>query len=505
MSQEQEYKHFILQQLQFLRGEMERALRLIDAKDKHGLMLMQQLHSAYCQMLDRDPDNPAILFSLAASQMHLGANGITIALLEKCLRGDPNVREAWNNLGGCWRQEFFLERAEECYNKALELTLKDPKCKPRDLADIYSNMGSLWVNEGCPAKGEALLAKAIEADPTNAHACWNMALIKLELKKYREGFAMYDDGFRNGTRIMRYYGNAAYVKPDDDLTGKTVVVWGEQGLGDEILFAQFIPEFIKAKNPGRVIFDCHPRLFNIWHRTFDEMGVNLHPTRKTKSEWVPREEPIHYKIALASVPQYCEVQARTYGSNAYFHPNQEKVEEMRAMMEKFANGRAIVGFGWTGGYKKTRMDQRSIPLPMWQSLFNVENTLWFSFQYTEDAEQQLGGFLQYAPQNVERIVHIPSVVKDFDYDTTLAALAACDYRLFINTTAVHACGAAALPCWTLTPTKHAWRYGGRGDELMPFYESVRQIHQGIHNDTMENALAIAKQKLIGRMKRDGKL
>ena len=174
-------------------------------------------------------------------------------------------------------------------------------------------------------------------------------------------------------------------------------------------------------------------------------------------------------------------------------------------MDKLAPGKTIVGFGWTGGYKKTRMDQRSIQLPNWQSLLDIENTVWFSFQYTEDAEQHVNAFFTYFPQYVDKIIHIPSIIKDFDYDTTLAALAACDYRLFINTTAVHACGAANIPCWTLTPTKHAWRYGLPGDEKMPFYDSVTQIHQGARNDTMEQALNIAKNRLIGQMKREGKL
>ena len=178
----------VLHQLQYMKGEMEKAIRLVNAKDKQGMILMQRLHSVYVQMLDSYPDNPAILFSVAAAQMHLGANGITIALLEKCLRIDPTVREAWNNLGGCWRQEFYLENAEACYNKALELTLQQDEPKARDIGDIYSNMGSLFVNEGNPKKAEEYLQKALDADPGNAHAAWNMGLAKLELKSTRMAF-----------------------------------------------------------------------------------------------------------------------------------------------------------------------------------------------------------------------------------------------------------------------------------------------------------------------------
>ena len=107
------------------------------------------------------------------------------------------------------------------------------------------------------------------------------------------------------------------------------MIWGEQGLGDEILFAQFIPEFIMIHKPAKVIFDCHPRLIHIWERYFGKLNVKLYPTRKTKSPWVSQEDPIHYKMAIASVPQYCESKNNALAGQQYFIPNQEKVKEMR--------------------------------------------------------------------------------------------------------------------------------------------------------------------------------
>lgn len=504
-----EYRNFIMQQLVQLRGEMERAIRLIESKNRQGLQIMAQLHNIFMQMLDTDPDNPHILFSVAAAQMYLGGNGVTIAILEKCLQQDPTIKEAWNNLGGCWRSEFFLDRAEVCYQKALEITESEdtpPERKSADIADIYSNMGSLWVNEGEPRRAETQLQKALDAQPNNPHAKWNMALAKLELKKYKEGFALYDAGFSNGTRIMRHYGNADYFTNVSEGKDKTIVIWGEQGLGDEILFAQYIPAFIEAVQPRRVIFDCHPRLESIWKRYFTKRyTVPCYPTRKTKPDWVPREEPIDYKMAIASLPQHVDpkvINGKPACGEPYFLPEPGQVDAMREQLSRIAEGRTIIGFGWTGGYKKTRMDQRSIQLPNWRPLLDeVPNAVWLSFQYTEDAEQQLNQFFQQFPQYIDKIVHLPHIVKDFNYDTTLAALFCCDYRVFINTTAVHACGAAGLDCYTLTPTKHAWRYGLPGDKQMPFYSTVEQIHQGRHNPTMEQALATVKNRLIGSIKK----
>lgn len=502
MDQQTQYILYVLNQL---RPEMEKAIRLIESKNPQGMQLMHHLHSQNLFLLNSVPDDPHVLFTAATSNMYLGHNGQAIALLEKCLSKRPELREAWNNLGGCWRQEFYLDKAERCYEKTLDLIEEDPKSTDRDYGDTYSNIGSMWVNEGNPQKAEKFLAKAIEKDPNNAHACWNMGLAKLELKKYKEGFDLYDAGFFNGTRVIRQYGNAAYFRPGNDCGGKTIVVWGEQGLGDEILFAQYIPAFVERFKPQRLVFDCHPRLVTIWQRYFTERhGIPCYGTRKTTPDWLDKEPPLDFKIAIASLPQHVPTTSLPMAlEEDYFLPEPNLVEEYRKLFTQLADGRTLVGFGWTGGYKKTRIDQRSIPLGLWRELFDIPGTVWVSFQYTDDAETQLNGFLNEYPAYADKIIHLPHIVKAFNYDDNLAALHAMDERIFINTTAVHACGASGLYAFTLTPTKHAWRYGVVGDDLMPFYTSVRQIHQGARNETMKSALRRVRNKLIGRMKRRG--
>ena len=102
-----------------------------------------------------------------------------------------------------------------------------------------------------------------------------------------------------------------------------------------------------------------------------------------------------------------------------------------------------------------------------------------SLQYTNGATEKVE---RYKKDTGHVIHHWADVVETgsekeytgYNYDHTVALVAALDLVIVPNTTAVHLCGALGKECWTFTPDACAWRYQFDGDE-MPMYESVRQF------------------------------
>jgi ADP-heptose:LPS heptosyltransferase len=313
--------------------------------------------------------------------------------------------------------------------------------------------------------------------PDHKQGSWNLGLLYLENKEYGTGFTHYAHGFFTGERIVRSYLNKEGKEADfwvgQNLDGKTIVLHGEQGIGDELLFLQFVPEFKKAHPDTRIVLDVHPRLCAAIQRSFPDIQ-DIFPTRKTSPEWntVLR---VDYKDGIGSLPKWYHASRR---KNAGWLKNDAQLAEkyrlwVEGIQKKFGQtGKPIIGVAWTGGRKKTRTDLRSIPLNEWEPILKQDATF-ISLDYNPGAELQTGSFWK---EHGVPVHHWPDVVEDQDYEHTLALAGVCDLVICINTSIVHVRGSMDLPCWTLTPHGHAWRYGKK-DRINPFYNSVIQYHQ----------------------------
>ncbi|NIV32934.1 MAG: hypothetical protein GWN58_26865, partial [Anaerolineae bacterium] len=204
-----------------------------------------------------------------------------IVLLNNAIRVHPEFAEAWNNLSVCFRREYHIDLAIEAAKKAIQFR--------KDWADPYNNIAGCYINEGRPEEGLEYADKSIELNEEGtkewAKCRWNKALMLLEMGEFKEGFDLYEDGHGAGERPVRNYSEDAdkptkYLNRLADLKpGKTVVVYGEQGMGDEIMFLSCLQNIIDTG--AEVILDCHPRMVTLFHRSFPDLEI--HNTRKREN------------------------------------------------------------------------------------------------------------------------------------------------------------------------------------------------------------------------------
>ena len=430
-------------------------------------------------MLGRKLDNYMLLFLIAACAVERGHNGLAISLLARVIEQKADFYEAYNNLGAALKAENHDGLARAAWAKALTLRDDDP--------DLLSNLGTLHIHNGTPEVAERLLKEAIALAPEHADAQFNLSFALLEQGKWRQGFRQYDEwGTKSGNRPERNYWRMGTSRPGtrtpkwNGERAKHVVVYGEQGVGDEVMFASCIPDALR--DCRAVVFDCHPRLATVFERSF---GIPCFGTRKRDEiEWVETlPHAIDAQCAVSTLARLYRRRTKDFPKTPYLSARPELVEKWRSRLSPGLN----VGISWRGGNMKTRMDLRSIPLPALRPILDQARDgaiRFYSLQYHQDAAEEVGEVT--GADGMPLVSHWYDAngwtcdgrgrpVEKGSLEDQFALIAALDLVISICASAVHFAGALGKECWCLVPSRPAWRYGLKGP--MPWYGTVRLFRQ----------------------------
>lgn len=417
-----------------------------EARSYHERGQVDLAITKYQALLNKDPHNAVLLYYLGTAYLQGGYNGMAANLLIAACNLKPNFGDGYCNLGVCYKNELHSDRAQMAWEAAL-------KCEDQTYskAGVLANIGGLYVNAGCPEKAIEWYDKALKLTPDDAHTKSNKGLALLEMGQWKEGWELYEYGIKAGSRKIKQYGLPYWEGKE----GETVIVCGEQGIGDEIMFASVLPDIIRISK--RVILDCHPRLERLFKRSFPT--VEVHPTRKSPdTAWV-KSHPEAKQLLIGSLGKFFRPNAASFPKTPYL-----KAE---------AQGFKGIGIAWAGGAKNTNAADRSLVLSDLAPILKAKPATFYSLQYTASAARDV---CQFEGDTGIAVKHWPKYVECFDYDITAGFVAGLDSIVSVCTTMVHLAGALGVPCLCLTPKKVAWRYGLTGDS-MPWYNSVKTIRQ----------------------------
>jgi tetratricopeptide (TPR) repeat protein len=415
----------------------------------------RQIEQAIPVLIDHLNDNfhdEEALFMLGACFLDRGKPGMGSALNRLAIqirtdKGQP-FPEALKNLGACFKAENRMDAAEEVWRLALEVA-------PNNIekAQLLSNLGGLHINNGDPEVALPLFDEALRTDPTCEGGRFNRGMVHLELGNWRQGWADYGAGFGTGDRIDRRYKN---LPEWDGTPGQTVIVWGEQGIGDEIMFASVLPDLIKVSK--KVIFDCHPRLVKLFERSFP--GVEIHGTRKLQSylPWLDETEA-DASLCLSSLTTFFRNEDKDFPGKPYLKSGLALKNYPHSDSYEIRQKPFRIGISWAGGTKKTRGDLRSIALKHWLPILAVNGPEFYSLQYSPEAAADVCSLEE---ETGFRVRHYPGHVQCTDYDKTASFVASMDLVITVCTSIHHLSNALGVPTWTLVPSKPAWRYGAKG-------------------------------------------
>lgn len=394
-------------------------------------------------ILDDDPNNAPALNFAGYVAMRLHQDTVAYQYLKRAIQEDPKRAPTWSNFGLAAQH---LGRHEECLAACLKAVELD-----KNYALGWTNAGSSLVMMSRWLEAEKAATTALEINPNERNSQCNLAHTKLAQHQWAEGWKHWELSLGSEQRKEWAYGEEPRW---DGTKGKCVVVYGEQGLGDEIMFGSCIPDAIK--DCKKVIVDCDPKLEGLFKRSFPKADV--YGTRRDDSPHWLEAARIEARCSIGSLPQFYRNSEDAFPGTPYLKADPDKVLMWKALWK--SKGKKVIGICSEGGAKYTNKRGRSIPVEAWESLF-AQDAIFVSLDYRDGIEHR-------------KLERYDTIAKSPDYDDTAALIASLDAVVGVNTTAIHCADGLGIPAHILVPTYHQWRYAG--DYV--WSKTAKLYHQG---------------------------
>lgn len=463
-------------------GDLERAeqryLRMlnitphqIDALYNLGLLYrrMGRLEFAadcYRRVLEQKPDHTHALNNMANLYNLVGQNQQAEVYYRKCLAIEPNHAEALCNLGRVYYRQNQWELAVQHFRRAIEAKGHYP--------DAFVNLGVAGFDKGMDEFCLAMHQAALNIDPEHKGAKTARAMIWLLQGDFARGWAEYEARF--GSHDGPALRNFPIKRWDGSAQPTHLYVHAEQGLGDSLQFARYLPTLIEAGH--RVSFEVQTPLIGLFQQL---NAVTLISAQQSK---IPSDCGAH--IALMSLP---------YALKTFLPHPPPAAQYLKAKPTHLSKWREILGprtgkrriaIGWAGSKSHGRDRLRSIPLSQWSFLKDLTNLEILSAQ--KDLTEEDQSLLQ-AWSWADYAHHIQ------DFDDTAALLDQVDLLLSVDTSLVHLAGSLGVQTLVMLPFAPDWRWGKSGNETI-WYPKATLIRQQTFAD-WSPVFTEVRQRLVG--------
>jgi tetratricopeptide (TPR) repeat protein len=486
---------------------------------------LRQAADAYLRAISIAPENMALRIELAVALLELNQSNDAISLLQFVLNREPDSMEAHGNIGIALQRRhrpvealphFARAAAGDPRNVLLQnnyaLALREAErldeaeqvlqaAYAREPAHptTRSNLAMVLVDLGRTAEARALLEPLIASAPefiearcTLARALQDLGDADAALSHIEHALAQAPDNAN--TRMMRAFEmlcRADFARGWDDyaarlltqeapyggfpfpewqgepLSGKAVLVYAEQGIGDEIMFASCFGDLMNEA--ARTVIECDPRLHALFVRSFP--GAAVLPRRlKGEHPSVAEAGSIDVQLPAGSLPRRYRPNWQSFPRHhGYLQPDPAKVAAYKARLAALP-GSCRIGLSWRGGLARTRRALRSVEPRTLAPLIERDGIQIVCLQHAAsgadlEALRAIGG---------DRVHRWPEALTDAD--ETAALMAALDCTVTVCNYLVHLGGALGLDVRVMVPASPEWRYLRQGSE-MPWYPSVRLTRQ----------------------------
>lgn len=422
--------------------------------------------------LRMDPEDPAALCLLVTILCNTDKVAVAYPIARRLTQIAPDAAVSWLNFGRCAGDLWRYREAERAYKRGLKLALDDAT-----KSSICVNISCMLVDHGKYSRAEPWARKAITFNDATAKGKANLGFCQLARGDWEEGWKNYRHAIGENGRYFAQYNN----EPLWDGEKGTILVYGEQGLGDEISFSQMLPDMKKwcDENDSELIVDVNHRLQNMMRRSYPDLEIYGSRSQKYCDFDASR---VDYSIPMGQLGQYFRNGDDTFNRGRFIVPDPDRVDMWKHHFSKF--DKPVIGLGWQGGTFKTAAKFRQLTLEQLLPVLKSVDAHWVSLQY-KPAGKQIEEFKKEHPEI--DIVEYPHGTLSTDFDDTIAMMDAMDMIVSMQTTVIHVAGGLGLPAWVFIPTSSQWRYGEEGENY-PWSESVRLIRQktdGYWDDVME--------------------
>ena len=350
-----------------------------------GAAKMFKLYIAAC------PDSPLGYNNLGSVQCDLGEPDVAIDTLKAAIYRMPHEAILWNSLATVLAEEGRADESLVFYNEAARLA--------PDFARAYHNLGYAFQHLGQLQEALANYNLALERviDPTERRETRHSRSICLIGAGYlEEGFAEYE--IRNDQRFRAYFHHMidAPMWKGEDLAGKKLLLVGEQGLGDEFMFANILPDAQAAVESGKLQICVDPRLVTLFQRSFPQAEVGAYDDRTlidADGNKALRLVPFAAKdnkpdlwAPMGTALQFYRKSLADFRHEVFLTPDAERVRQFKATLNAMGPEKKV-GLCWRSMMLGAKRAKYFSALDAWGPILQTPGVTFINLQYGDCAEE----------------------------------------------------------------------------------------------------------------------
>lgn len=357
----------------------------------------------------------------------------------------PHFAEAWNNLGNLLADHDELNEAEIAYRRAVA-------CKPK-FSEAWNNLGVILKEQGRFDEAMAAFRRAVALSSIDAR--WNLSLLLLARGQFEEGWQLYESRYH--PKLLHrcaFPPKVSYPQwRGESLTGKSIMIWPEQGFGDLIQFSRYAP-LLKQMGASHVELFCPNTLVPLLAtlKRVDAVCGADHITQIPPYDlWTfPLSIPFLMKTRVENIP----------ASRSYLSAPPEPCVHLEGTGLR-------VGLAWRGNPAYRQDAFRSLPsLDLLAPLWEVAGVAFVSLQ-KGSGEEEPARFCATQPMLTPEI---------HNFADTAAIISRLDLVICTDNVIAHLAGALGKPVWVMLSTVPAWQWMLNREDS-PWYPSLRLFRQ----------------------------
>jgi tetratricopeptide (TPR) repeat protein len=400
-----------------------------------------------------EPENAAVYEWIGDWHSRQNLREQAIPYYLKTLELDPGRSEAANNLGACLADAGRRE-------SALALLCKIVEMHPGH-AGAWGNLGVAAKNFGDMKTALRCFDRVLELEPGDARAQWNRSLSLLGMGRLTEGWAAYDWRFQSGAVPRERPSNQPRWEGGDP-AGTKILVWAEQGLGDQLLFFSMVSDLMRAG--ARCVVECDWRLVKLLERSFAgaeviPYGAPPHPRTQ--------QADIDFQISVGGLARWFRPDLDRFPKKGgYVVPDPVKVSQWKERLDALGEG-LKAGICWRSGVTRGSRSMYYSQLNQWGPILTMPEVHFINLQYGECSEE-----LREAERLFGTRMHIWNDMDlKNDQDGLAALISALDLVISAGTAVDSMAGAVGVPTWVLMRSIGDW--WSLGTNRCPWSPSVR--------------------------------
>jgi tetratricopeptide (TPR) repeat protein len=432
-----------------------------------NLDLLDGAERMFRLFIEKRPDHPAGYNNLGSVQRDKRNLSAAIETLRGAIYRMPDQPMLWNSLATALAEEGRAEESLIFYQEALRL---DPH-----FARVWHNLGYSYSHLG-------RLGNALEAYDcalklvSNAHekleTRHSRSICLIGLGQLAEGFREYEVRHAPEFRAWLLHYTKAPLWKGEPLDGKRILIVGEQGLGDELMFANILPDLSRAiGDEGKLQIAVDPRLVPLFQRSFPRAEIGVYDDGKLEGKpvrifhWARAGGDPDFYAPMGTPLQYLRKDISGFPREAFLKADPDKTASFRARLETLGPG-PYVGICWRSMVMGAKRGKYYSALDAWGPILTLPGVTFVNLQYGEVASELAGAREKFGVP----IHHFDDLNLKDDLDGAAALTAACDLMISAPTAAAAMAGALGVETWFLTASR-VWPQ--LGTDHYPWYRATR--------------------------------